>query len=109
MSQFSLKYSYFSMRDDLEKQGTVNYLVRKKTLFKLSLVLFVLIIFYYLITTWYHHNQPLTIYGNVDIRDVNLGFRVSGRLLTLNVDEGDTVHSGELIGHLDPGPYIREV
>ncbi len=97
------------MRDDLEKHGNVTHLIRKKTLLKLGIVLFVLIVFYYLFTTWYQHHKPLTIYGNVDIRDVNLGFRVSGRLLTLNVDEGDAVHTGELIGHLDPSPYLREV
>lgn len=97
------------MRDDLEQHGYISQLTNKRTLFKLGIFLFVIIIFYYLITTWHYHNQPLTIYGNVDIRDVNLGFRVSGRLLTLNVDEGDEVHPGELIGHLDPDPYIREV
>ncbi len=96
------------MRDDLKKHGDVTHLVKKKTLVILGVVLFLLILFYYLVTIWYHHHQPLTLYGNVDIRDVNLGFRVSGRLLTLNVDEGDTVHTGKLIAHLDPDPYIRE-
>src|ERR1700719_1338116 len=31
----------------------------------------------------------LTIYGNVDIRDVNLGFRVPGRIAAVLKDEGD--------------------
>ncbi len=33
----------------------------------------------------------LVIYGNVDIRDVNLGFRVPGRIQTVLKDEGDPV------------------
>ncbi|MFI4962647.1 MAG: efflux RND transporter periplasmic adaptor subunit [Legionellales bacterium] len=55
------------------------------------------------------HHQTITLYGNVDIRDVNLAFRVSGRLLELKVDEGDAVHKGELVAHLDPAPYEREL
>ncbi len=51
----------------------------------------------------------LTLYGNVDIRDVNLGFRVAGRLMELYRDEGDLVRAGDLLGRLDPGPYEREV
>ena len=48
---------------------------------------------------------PLTLYGNVDIRTVNLGFRVDGRLASLTVDEGDTVQPGQLLGKLDDAPY----
>ncbi|MCA4823265.1 MAG: secretion protein HlyD [Serratia rubidaea] len=57
---------------------------------------------------WYYEQRqakPLTLYGNVDIRTVNLGFRVSGRLASLTVDEGDTVKPGQLLGKLDDGPY----
>ncbi|CAM3780166.1 secretion protein HlyD [Serratia silvae] len=50
-------------------------------------------------------DRPLTLYGNVDIRTVNLGFRVNGRLATLAVDEGDSVQPGQLLGKLDDAPY----
>lgn len=33
----------------------------------------------------------LTLYGNVDIREVELGFRVGGRLIDMAVDEGPPV------------------
>lgn len=56
-----------------------------------------------------HHDNTLTLYGNVDIRDVNVGFRVGGRLMELKVDEGDEVHRGQLLARLDPAPYEREV
>ncbi|AOP43530.1 secretion protein HlyD [Edwardsiella piscicida] len=52
-------------------------------------------------------DQPLTLYGNVDIRTVDLGFRVSGRLASLSVDEGAAVKPGMLLGRLDDAPYIN--
>ena len=39
----------------------------------------------------YEEQDVLTIYGNVDIRDVLLGFRVPGLVKTLNFEEGDQV------------------
>jgi HlyD family secretion protein len=54
-------------------------------------------------------HQDLQIYGNVDIRQVNLGFRVAGRIEAMRVDEGDPVKVGDLIGLLDAGPYQDQV
>ncbi|CAK7003791.1 TPA: secretion protein HlyD [Morganella morganii] len=48
---------------------------------------------------------PALLYGNVDIRTVNLGFRVGGKLQSLNADEGAVVQPGELLGMLDDTPY----
>jgi HlyD family secretion protein len=45
-----------------------------------------------------------TLYGNVDIRDVSLAWRTGGRVAELRVDEGDTVHEGDLVASLDPEP-----
>lgn len=44
-------------------------------------------------------------YGNVDIRTVNLSFRVNGKLQTLNVDEGDKISAGQILAPLDKTPY----
>ncbi len=49
--------------------------------------------------------QGLTLYGNVDIRQVELGFRVSGRLAEMRVEEGDTVKAGDIIAVLDRKPF----
>lgn len=48
----------------------------------------------------------LTLYGNVDIRSVNMSFRVPGRLAALDVDEGDIIKSGEPLGLLDNAPFL---
>jgi HlyD family secretion protein len=46
----------------------------------------------------------LTLYGNVDIREVQLGFRVAGRLQQMYFEEGDTIAAGDLLASLDAGP-----
>ncbi|MBA0166619.1 MULTISPECIES: secretion protein HlyD [Pectobacterium] len=60
---------------------------------------------------FYHHQKqqekPLTLYGNVDIRTVNLAFRVGGRVAKLNVDEGDAVQAGQSLATLDAAPYLN--
>ena len=48
---------------------------------------------------------PLTLYGNVDIREVELAFRQPGRLLRMAVDEGATVKAGDVVAELDAQPY----
>ena len=56
---------------------------------------------------WYqsHQDKGLTLYGNVDIRTVNMSFRVGGRLAALSVDEGDAIKTGQTLGMLDKAPY----
>lgn len=53
--------------------------------------------------------SELKLYGNVDIRGVDLGFRVSGKLLESFKDEGDSVKSGELLARIDGQPYQHEL
>lgn len=54
-------------------------------------------------------NRFLTIYGNVDIRQVDLGFRVFGKVKKLFFDEGDVVKPGDLLATLDPIPYQEDL
>jgi HlyD family secretion protein len=51
----------------------------------------------------------LTLYGNVDIRQVQLGFRVSGRLAAALVDEGDAIKAGDRLASLDAQPYQDQI
>jgi len=53
--------------------------------------------------------DKLIVHGNVDIRQVNLGFRVSGRLKEMKSEEGDVVQAGDVIAVLDDGPYQDQV
>jgi HlyD family secretion protein len=54
-------------------------------------------------------DRNLQIYGNIDIRQVNLAFRVSGRVATMRREEGDPVKAGDLVATLDPGPNQDQV
>lgn len=48
--------------------------------------------------------RGLTLHGNVDIRQVDLGFRVSGRIASIPLEEGAHVAAGALLASLDPAP-----
>lgn len=54
-------------------------------------------------------SKNLVVYGNIDIRDVSLGFRVGGRITTLYFEEGDRVQGGQLMAQLDPIPFEEEL
>ncbi|MCC6140981.1 MAG: HlyD family efflux transporter periplasmic adaptor subunit [Nitrospira sp.] len=45
--------------------------------------------------------DELTLYGNVDIRQIALAFDASGRIAELRAEEGDQVNAGSVIGVLD--------
>lgn len=51
--------------------------------------------------------DTLTLYGNVDVREINLGFLVAGRIDRLLVEEGDKVKAGQLIASLEKG-YLED-
>lgn len=43
----------------------------------------------------------LTLNGNVDVREVDLGFRVNGRIAAIGVEEGARVKAGQLLATLE--------
>jgi len=47
----------------------------------------------------------LTLYGNIDIREVQLAFESTGRIERIDVNEGDSVESGALLAELNPVRY----
>ena len=54
-------------------------------------------------------SAPLTLYGNVDIREVQLAFQDAGRIRALPVDEGARVAAGQVVAELDPTRYQLEL
>ncbi len=49
--------------------------------------------------------DSLTLYGNVEMRQVDVGFRVPGRLQAVPVEEGDRVAAGTILARLDAQPF----
>jgi HlyD family secretion protein len=45
--------------------------------------------------------QELTLYGNVDLREIDLAFNNNERIASVLVQEGDRVHPGQLVARLD--------
>lgn len=72
----------------------------------LILIVFMLYLFF-AIRERNEKREFLTIFGNVDIRQVDLGFRVFGKVKELYFDEGDAVKPGDLLSILDDVPYIE--
>ena len=53
--------------------------------------------------------SQLTLYGNVDIREVQLAFNTSERITALHANEGQTIRAGDLLGQLDTTGLTAEV
>lgn len=53
--------------------------------------------------------DTLMLYGNVDVREVDLAFRVQGRITSMPFQEGDLVPKDALVATLDPQPYEDQV
>ena len=54
-------------------------------------------------------SDSLALYGNVDVRQVELGFRVSGRVAAMKLEEGEQVAAGAVLAELDARSYQDDV
>ena len=63
------------------------------------------LLLYWLLVRDNDDDGVLRLYGNVDIREVEMAFRQPGRLTSMAFDEGDTVTAGKVMAQLDAGPY----
>ena len=52
---------------------------------------------------------PFALSGNVDVHQVELAFRVIGRISQLNVEEGDKVAAGTVLAQLDRVPFENDL
>jgi HlyD family secretion protein len=51
----------------------------------------------------------ITVFGNVDIRQVDLAFRVAGRVQKVLFEEGSAVKAGDLMATLDSKPFEEDL
>lgn len=78
---------------------------------KKKIIVFVLLIF--IVTGLIIHTHMvnkkdpnvLELFGNVEIRQVDLGFRVEGKIAKMLAEEGDAVKKGQLLGYLEDTVY----
>ena len=66
-----------------------------------------------LLAFWLLHDRgnhgALRLFGNVDIREVELSFRQPGRMASMAFEEGDDVTVGTVMAQLDAMPYREKV
>lgn len=55
-----------------------------------------------------HRHDEQLLYGNVDVRQVDISFRVAGQVEELLFEEGDYVTQGQLLARLDKAPYDKQ-
>lgn len=67
-------------------------------------------------SAWYYYRgasgaaaDSTVFYGNVDIREVVLGFRVAGRIDRMAFEEGDRVLTGQTLAALDRQPFLNDL
>ncbi|WP_461210207.1 HlyD family efflux transporter periplasmic adaptor subunit [Desulfocurvus sp. DL9XJH121] len=53
--------------------------------------------------------SPLALYGNVDLRQVDLAFRETERLASVDVEEGDVVEAGRVVARQDTSLLDRQI
>lgn len=76
--------------------------MKKRVIVAVMLIIIVIIA----ISIWLFYKdkntqKELTLYGNVDIRQVSLAFEQAGRIQTLYVQEGDKVKQGQILARLN--------
>ncbi|MDB5405731.1 MAG: secretion protein HlyD [Rhodospirillales bacterium] len=59
--------------------------------------------------TPHRDDARLLLLGNVDVRQVDLAFKVDGRIATMTVDEGDAVVPGQLLASLDKSYFVNDL
>lgn len=83
----------------------------RRPILLLTILLLLILLTLGLYLVWHSRikEKDLILYGNVDVRQVDLGFRVSGRVIEMPYQEGDLVSAGTLMGVLDKQPYSDQV
>ncbi|MBA3815670.1 MAG: efflux RND transporter periplasmic adaptor subunit [Parachlamydiaceae bacterium] len=77
--------------------------------FVLSVIFIASAYIYYRKTHSPQHRDSILLFGNVDVRQVQMGFRVEGRVETMLFEEGDFVAEGVKMAELDKQPYANQV
>lgn len=77
----------------------------KKRAIVAILILLIIAASVYLLTKKKPNPDEVTLYGNIEIRQVDLSFQVPGQISLMLKEEGDSVKKGELVALLDDRDY----
>lgn len=79
--------------------------MKKKILALILILLVVGTCVFFFITNKKNTTNELTLYGNIEIRQVDLSFLAGGQISKILKEEGDSVKKGELVATLDSRDY----
>lgn len=79
--------------------------MKKKIIILLAVFLIAFLIVFLIIKLNRKNPDELVLYGNIEIRQADVGFRVEGRVKKLFREEGDEVKKGELLAIIDDTTY----
>lgn len=82
--------------------------MRRAFLIIFSIPILIGILFWFYAYKHEPDKHSLVLYGNVDIRQVDIGFRVGGRVIEMQYEEGDLVEPGALMGAIELQPYADQ-
>lgn len=84
-------------------------MIQKKTVIILLFAFLIACLAYFYFFRKTNKSNDITVYGNVDVRQVNLSFRIAGLVKEIYFEEGDLVQPGDLVAILDTQPYFDQV
>lgn len=80
---------------------------------KFLILLFILgiagFVYYFYLRDREKVDHVIRVSGNIEAQEVNIGFKISGRIVSLTVQEGDWVEKGAIIGKLDDKDFRHRV
>lgn len=79
--------------------------MKKKIIIIASILLLLIIVFFLIKHLLNNSSDVIKTYGNIEIRQVDLSFQVSGKINEIYVEEGDYVKTGDLLASLDNRDY----
>ena len=75
--------------------------MNKKLLLILAVLIAAAAVLWFTLKPAENTGAQLTLYGNVDIRQFDLGFQVPGQVTKMYFEEGDSIKQGSLIAEID--------
>ncbi|MHB8109163.1 MAG: HlyD family secretion protein [Syntrophorhabdaceae bacterium] len=80
-------------------------MIPRKRIIPLAIILIVVITAVAVIVHFVRNRDDgtMSLSGNVEVTEHNIGFKVPGKVIKLNVDEGDRVKQGDLLAELSSG------
>ncbi len=87
--------------DDSDAASTGPSKWRRRSALLLGFVLLLAAGFFWFFSSKASSTNELVLYGNIDVREVDIAFNEGDRILAMHVEEGDAVEKGELLAELD--------